>query len=376
MTARFHLVAQPTEPPGVATMARLADEAFAFHRALPGYRPTPLHRLDGLARELGVGALRLKDESRRLGLNAFKVLGPSYAIHRWLAAHPGAGDVTFTTATDGNHGRAVAWTARQHGMRAVVFMPADSVPARIAAIEREGAEVVLVAEGYDAAVEQARHASEARGWVLIQDSARPEYLEIPEWISAGYWTMAKELEPAPHRAEHADADLVLVHAGVGTWPAAMVAYYWHRYGAARPRIAVVEPTEADCVLASAIAGRPSHATGSLHTIMAGLNCGYPSTAAFEILQHGVDAFFTIPDSWAERAMRRLASPVGGDPVVVAGESGAASIAGLMALGSDPALEPVRRHLGVGAGTRVLVWSTEGATDPDNWSRVVGRAVPT
>ncbi len=357
-------------------MADLAREALTYHRTLAGYAATPLHRLDGLARELGIAALLLKDESRRLGLNAFKVLGPSFAIHRWLAHHAAAGDVTFTTATDGNHGRAVAWTARQHGQRAVIFMPADSVPARITAIEREGADVVLVDEGYDAAVAQARQASETHGWILIQDSAHPGYLEIPEWISAGYWTMAHELEPSPHGAERVDADLVLLHAGVGTWPAAMVAYYWHRYGPRRPRLAVIEPTEADCVLASALAGHPAHATGSLHTIMAGLNCGFPSTSAFDTLQHSVDAFFTIPDRWAEAAMRRLAVPAEGDPLVVAGESGAASVAGLLALLDDPALEPVKRHLGLAGDTRVLVWSTEGATDPVNWTRVVGRAVPT
>ncbi len=372
---RFRLVDHPAPPPDPTGMATLARDALAYHRTLAGYAPTPLVRLDGLAGELGIATLLLKDESHRLGLNAFKVLGPSFAIHRWLADHADAGDVTFTTATDGNHGRAVAWTARQHGMRAVIYMPADSVPARIAAIEREGADVVLVAEGYDAAVEQARRASEAHGWILVQDSARPGYLAIPEWISAGYWTMAHELEPSPHGAERVGADLVLLHAGVGTWPAAMVAYYWHRYGARRPRMAVIEPTEADCVLASALAGHPAHATGSLHTIMAGLNCGFPSTAAFDTLQHSVDAFFTIPDRWAEAAMRRLAAPTAGDPLVVAGESGAASVAGLMALFGDPALQPVMRHLGLGRETRVLVWSTEGATDPDNWARVVGRAVP-
>jgi diaminopropionate ammonia-lyase len=369
---RFHLVPRPVPPPDISSVAQLADAAYAFHRGLPGYAPTPVHRLDGLASSLGVSSILLKDESHRLGLNAFKVLGPSFAAHRWLAGHPDRGGVTFTTATDGNHGRAVAWTARTTGHRAVIFMPAESAAARITAIEREGAEVVLVAEGYDAAVERARAAADAHDWVLMQDSARPGYLEIPEWISAGYWTMARELEPSPHGSERADADLVLLHAGVGTWPAAMVAYYWHRYGQRRPKIAVIEPTEADCVLASVLAGHPAHATGSLHTIMAGLNCGFPSTAAFDILANSVDAFFTVPDRWAEHAVRRLAEPSNGDPAVVAGESGAASIAGLMALVEDPELEAVRNHLAVGRRIRVLTWCTEGATDPVNWRRVTGR----
>jgi diaminopropionate ammonia-lyase len=370
----FVLVDEPISSPGVAETAALADLAWTFHRSFHRYSPTPLHRLDHFASELGVASLLLKDESSRFGLNAFKGLGASFAMHHWLATHDVDDAAVFTTATDGNHGRAVAWMARQLGFRSVIFMPTHSVPARIAAIQNEGAKVVLVEEGYDAAVQQALSAGETHGWIVIQDTATDGYREVPDWIGAGYWTMARELEPAVHGVDRAEVDVVLLHAGVGTWPAATVQYYWNRYGERRPKIVVVEPTEAACVLESVRAGHPTPAGGSLRTIMAGLNCGYPSTTAFDVLRRSVDAFIAIPDLWAKRAMRRLATPGPDEAMVVAGESGAASTAGLMALMRDPAYEAVRRHIGLGPNSRVLVWSTEGATDPVGWERIVGRAV--
>lgn len=343
---------------------------------MPEYRPTPLHDLPALAAELEVASLHLKDESARFGLKAFKALGASFAIDRWLTRHPDRrDDVTFATATDGNHGRAVAWAARRLGAGAVIFIPADAAEARVEAIRREGAEVVLVADGYDAAVAMVHERAERSGWVVIQDCAGPGYEEIPEWIAAGYWTHARELESTLFREDSPGVDLVMLHAGVGTWAASMVSYLWHRYGTRRPRIVVVEPSEADGVLASAQTGRLSPARGSMHTIMAGLNCGWPSSTALPALTHGVDALIAIPDHWAEAAMRRLATPRDGEPMVIAGESGAASVAGLLAMAGDPTLAPVRRHLGLPPRPRVLVWSTEGATDPEGWTRVVGRPVP-
>ena len=375
LTPAFHLVKHHVPPADLLRLPALGEAAWACHLALPEYQPTPLHALGGLADELGLASLHLKDESARFGLNAFKGLGASFAIHRWLELHPEASPVTFTTATDGNHGRAVAWSAHRYGARAVIFVPSHTVPARIEAITREGAEVVLVEGDYDLAVAQAHEAAEHAGWTLIQDAARPGYEEIPEWIAAGYWTHARELESTVFPPGEPAVDLVMLHAGVGTWPAAMVSYLWHRYGDRRPRIAVVEPAEADCILASALAGRPTRARGSLRTMMAGLNCGWPSTTAFPIIAAGADALMAVPDHWAERAMRRLATPSGGDVAVVAGESGAASVAGLLAMTFDPALAPVAEHLRLARRPRVLVWSTEGATDPEGWARVVGRPVP-
>ena len=372
MTDPFVLVGDPTAPPANSNVAILADLAWSYHRSLRHYKPTPLRHVDQLAVELGVRSLWVKDESPRFGLNAFKGLGASFAMHHWLATHEVQGDAVFTTATDGNHGRAVAWMARQLGLRAVIFMPAHSAPARVAAIQNEGAKVVLVREGYGAAVQRARDAATTNGWIVIQDTATPGYTTVPAWIGAGYWTMARELEPELHGADRAELDVVLLHAGVGTWPAAMVEYYWNRYGSRRPKIVVVEPIEAACVLESVRAERPTLATGSLRTIMAGLNCGFPSTTALEVLRQSVDAFVAIPDHWAERAMRTLAN---GEPAVIAGESGAASVAGLMAIMKDPAYRAVREHIGLGSGSRVLVWSTEGATDPAGWQRVVRRPLP-
>lgn len=369
------LVVATRPPPGVAAMATLADEALAVHRAMSEYSPTPLHHLDELAHSIGLGGLLLKDESHRFGLNAFKGLGASFAVHRWLAQHPDRDMVTFTTATDGNHGRAVAWSARRAGHRAVVFIPAHARPARLAAIRAEGAEVIRVADGYDAAVRRAHEAAVAEGWVLIQDTATPGYEVIPDWIAAGYWTHARELEPSPHAAGRPEVDLVVLHAGVGTWAAAITAYYWHRYGEQRPRIAVVEPANAPCVLAAVEAGHATPVDASRRTVMAGLDCALASTNATAVLRESVDAFFTIDDAWALEAMRRLATPMGHDPVVIAGESGAAGVAGLLALHGHGDLDPVRRHLGMDHTTKALVWSTEGATDPVHWAEVVGRPVP-
>lgn len=375
MNSRSVLVDATAAPSGIEPAAQLAAMAWTFHQSTLWYTATPLRRLSGLAAELHVGDLLLKDESHRFGLNAFKILGASFAIHRWLATHDVAADAVFTTATDGNHGRAVAWMARQLGLRAVIFMPAHSVPARVAAIQNEGAQVVLVEEGYDAAVHRALEAARDRGWIVIQDTATEDYREVPELIAAGYWTTARELESTIHPPGRPGVDVVMLHAGVGTWAAAMVHYYWHRYGEHRPRLVVVEPIEAACLLDSVEAGHPAPASGSLITIMAGLNCGLPSTTAFDVLRRSVDAFIAIPDVWAERAMVRLATPAGTDPAIVSGESGAAGVAGLMALAQDSGLESVCRHIGLDRGSRVLAWSTEGATDPAGWERVVGRPVP-
>ncbi|HEY4320549.1 MAG TPA: diaminopropionate ammonia-lyase [Gemmatimonadales bacterium] len=374
MIVPYHLITNPVAPPA-SDAAFLADLAWSFHQAFPPYRPTPLRRLDVLAQSLGVASLHVKDESPRFGLNAFKGLGGSFAMHHWVAQHDTPADAVFATASDGNHGRAVAWMARQLGMRAVVYLPAHTVPARIAAIQDQGARVELVAEGYDAAVRRAHEDAARNGWIVIQDTTLPGYQEVPRWIAAGYWTMARELESSLHLLPAAEVDLVVVHAGVGTWPAAMVEYYWHRYGGHRPRIVVIEPIEAACVLESVQAGHAVTASGSQRTIMAGLNCGRPSTIALDVLRNSVDAFVAIPDGWAEAAMRQLATPAGDDPAVIAGESGAAGLAGLLALGGDPALAPARAHLGIDSRTRILIWSTEGATDPIDWQRVVGRAVP-
>jgi diaminopropionate ammonia-lyase len=371
----FHLVGNPSPPSGTERLSDLAREAHRFHLSMSEYRPTPCHQLDSLAEKLGIGSLLLKDESHRFGLNAFKGLGASFAIDRWLRENSPTDTTTFVTATDGNHGRAVAWSARRAGHRAVVYIPSHAKQSRVDSIRAEGAEVVLVSEGYDAAVRLVRAHAADRGWVAIQDTANDHYHTVPEWIAAGYWTHARELEPQTHALPDPTVDLVLLQAGVGTWASAMVAYYWHRYGRRRPKIVVVEPVSASCVMAGAVAGAAQEIESPDRTIMAGLDCALASTAGVKILKSSVDAFITVEDKWAIEAMRILANPTSGDPMVVSGESGAAGLAGLMALKSEPGLAAVSDALGLGPTSRTLVWSTEGATDPVHWTKVVGRAIP-
>ncbi len=354
--------------------------ALSFHQNLRDYAPTSLVELPVLASELGVGALFLKDESSRFGLNAFKGLGASFAVHRYLQENPSTGEITFCTATDGNHGRAVAWTAKTLGHHAVIYVPANTVQARIENIRKEGAEVVVVQGHYDAATRAAESAARTNAWVMVQDSAWDGYTTIPTWIMAGYTTHFQELEsqplPAPlHSADKPSIDLVLVHAGVGSWAAAAVWYYVKKYGVFAPKFICVEPLDADCCLESAKQGTLSESKGSQNSIMAGLNCGTPSTIAWEVLYDTIDCFLAIPDEYSLAAMRKLYFPQKNtskksDPRIIAGESGAAGLAGLIALQSAPELAPVRERLGISTNTRVLVFSTEGATNPEYFASVM------
>jgi diaminopropionate ammonia-lyase len=360
--------------------------ALAFHRTLPGYRPTPLVALPCLAAALGLGQVWLKDEAPRFGLLAFKGLGASWAIHRFLETRGGGttapGRVTFATATDGNHGRAVAWTARLLGQHAVVFVPRNTVPARVEAIRREGARVVVVDGTYDEAVRRAAAESEASGWHVISDTAYPGYLEVPRWIMAGYETLFAEAAEALAARGHGDApDAVLLQAGVGGFAAAGAAFLARRAaaaGRARPALVVVEPTDADGLRASIVApgGEPRAGQGGQNSIMAGLNCGMPSLVAWPLLRATADAFLAVDDAYAEAAVRALAAGTGNDPPVAAGESGAAGLAGLLALCREPDLADARRRLRLDGRARVLLVSTEGPTDPESWRRIVGRPPPT
>jgi diaminopropionate ammonia-lyase len=339
-------------------------DARGFHQSLPAYAPTPLVRLDGLGRELGVSGLYLKDESTRFGLNAFKVLGTSYAMHRFLRDRPSDRAITFATATDGNHGRAVAWTARQLGHRAIVFVPENTVRARINAIANEGAEVVVVDGTYDDAVDRAAREAQANGWQVLSDTGYPGYLEIPDWIMEGYTTLFEEAIDQMRAAGARDPDVVFLQAGVGGLACAGVRVFRRRHAPHRPTLIVVEPADADCLFESisSLDGSIREGRGSQHSIMAGLNCGRPSLAAWPLLRAGIDAFVAIGDDSAEDAVRRLARAG-----VTAGESGAAGLAGLVAVAAQP---DVRRDLGIAADATVLVISTEGATDPANWTRIV------
>ncbi|MCC7273542.1 MAG: diaminopropionate ammonia-lyase [Alphaproteobacteria bacterium] len=373
---------------GPAQRAVLNADAFATAKAeiasWPGYAPTPLVALPRLARALGVADIRYKDESGRFGLGSFKALGGAYAVFRLLAREIGrrtgtrpdardlvagahrdvAAAITVTCATDGNHGRSVAWGARTFGCRCVIYIHETVSDARKQAIEAYGATVVRTPGNYDDSVRRAAEDAAREGWFVVSDTSYPGYLDVPRDVMQGYALMADEAMaqlPAEAPPTH-----VFVQAGVGGLAAAVCAHFWERRGAARPRFVVVEPEKAACLFLSARAGRPAVAEGALDTIMAGLACGEVSLLAWQVLETGADAFMTIPDEAAVAAMRTLAD---GDPPVVGGESGVAGLAGLMAVADDPA---ARRLLGLDAGARVLLFGSEGDTDAALYAELVGR----
>jgi diaminopropionate ammonia-lyase len=322
-----------------------------FHKSLPGYQPTPLHSLPGLARELGVGSLLVKDESPRFGLNAFKALGASWAVHRFLERDRRAG-VTFASATDGNHGRAVAWSARLTGNRAVIYVPRHTVRARIDSIRGEGAEVMVVDGTYDDAVRRAADDSRINGWQVISDTAYPGYMEIPAWVIEGYSTIFAEIEARP--------DIVIIQAGVGGLAAAAVQHF------AGARLVCVQPSEADGLLESVRSenGEPRPTQKTQSTIMAGLACGMPSLLAWPVLKRGVTLFLSVDDRFAAEAMRRL------HPRIISGETGAAGLAGLIALCREPEFAQSKEQLGLSSERSVLLINTEGDTDPENYRAIV------
>ena len=359
------------------------SEAFDFHRKLPGYRQSPLIDAPGIAEALGVGKVWVKDESSRFGLPAFKFLGASWAVYRVLLERVGGAiepwqtfddlkerfaplkPLTFVTATDGNHGRAVARMAHRLGFAAHIFVPREMAQARIDAIQGEGADVTIVDGSYDDAVTQAA-ALAADDTLVISDTAWEGYTQIPRWIMEGYTTILRELDDQLAAAGDSRVDLVAAQMGVGGLATAVVWHYRRPPLVDRPKIVGVEPLAADAILRSAQAGRMVEAPGPHTSIMAGLCCGVPSVVAWPIIAKGIDVFVAIADEWAREAMRALARAG-----VVSGETGAAGLAGLLALLSGPEREQYRRLLGLTPGSRVVVISTEGATDPVAYQQIVG-----
>jgi diaminopropionate ammonia-lyase len=322
-----------------------------FHRTLPGYAPTGLADLPALARELGVAHVVAKDESRRLGLPAFKGLGASWAIHRALSRHPG-GPVTVVTATDGNHGRAVARFARLFGQRAHIFVPHGVHPAAVRAIRDEGAQVSPVAGSYDEAVhEAAAHSAQGEDRVLVQDTAWDGYEDVPGWIVDGYSTLFAEIDEQLRDRGVARPDLVVVPTGVGSLLQAALAHYRSSADLLGTAVVSVESVSAACVLASVTAGRPVTVdTGT--TAMAGLNCGTVSTLAWPYIAPGLDGCVTVPDDRAARAARDLAA-LG----VPAGPCGAAPLAAVRTLRT---LTGGVSSLGLSPTATVVLLVTEGA----------------
>jgi diaminopropionate ammonia-lyase len=323
----------------------VSREAYAFHRSLPAYAPTPLVPLPALAAELGVGRVLVKDESSRLGLPAFKVLGASWACRLVLERHPGA---TLVAATDGNHGRAVARMAAHFGVGATVFVPGVMLPEAAARIAGEGAQVRWLDGDYDAAVRRAAEFAGAQhDRVLVQDTAWDGYEQVPAWIVEGYQTLLEEVDAQLSGTP----DLVVVPVGVGSLAEAVVRHY-RRPGAAHPRVLLAEPDTAACVLASLIADRPV-TVPTAATVMAGLNCGTVSGSAWPVLRAGCDAAVAVSDDDALRAARDL-----GRLGVSAGPSGAAALAGARAALTG---HERRAALDPGDDAVVVLLSTEGRT---------------
>lgn len=361
-------------------------EPRGVHRRLPGYAPTPLRRLPALAHRLGLGSLHLKDESHRLGLPAYKVLGAVWATVRLLEErHPalrGWHDIadlrerlmtvprlTLVSATDGNHGRGVARVARWLGFRAEIYVPAGTKGPRIEGIASEGARVIEVPGTYDATVARAA-AVQGEEVLLIQDHGWPGYERVPALVAEGYATIFQEIDEQFAHSGEAAPDVVLVQIGVGTLASAVVRHYRRRGVSPPPRLVGVEPVGAASTLCSIESGRPVMLeVGADASIMAGLNCGAPSSAAWPAMRDGIDGFVAVADEQARLAMRLLAAEG-----VVSGESGAAGLAGLLELCEGESRTAARVRLGL-EGAGVLLLSTEGATDPGGWQAVVGRPAP-
>ncbi len=373
-----------------AMSGEIVEKARNFHRGFPQYSVTPLANLNGMAAHLGLGSLHVKDESYRFGLNAFKVLGGSYAIGCYIAQKLGRdistltyeeltgedfrrafGQATFYTATDGNHGRGVAWAANQLGQKAVVRMPKGSSFARRDNIAREGAQVTIEELNYDDCVRlAAAEAAEAENGVVVQDTAWEGYEEIPTWIMQGYGTMADEAaEQLGRRPTH-----VFIQAGVGSLAGAVVGYFANRYPDNPPVFVVMEAQAADCLYRSAEAGDGTLriVTGNLSTIMAGLACGEPNIVSWDILRNHTAAFVSCPDWVSARGMRMLGAPMQGDERVISGESGAVGMGLLSVLMEGNELQELREYLHLGAESHVLLFSTEGDTDPDQYKKIVWR----
>ena len=357
-----------------------------FHKSLQGYEPTPCVALENLANKLGVKKIYVKDESKRFGLNAFKALGASYAIFRFLKKEwegkyddefnstsfqdtetiNKLGSYTFCAATDGNHGRAVAWTAKKLNQKAVIYMPANTAQSRVDNIKGENAEAVLIDGTFDDCVKQCADDAEKNGWQAIADTAYEGYMKIPGDIMLGYTSIFSEIEEL--NKVDTEFDFVILQAGVGALAASGSYYYVKRSKQKRPKFICVEPTDSDCFLESIKFGEGESlpTKGQQESIMAGLNCGIPSLVAWPIIRDAMDLFLAISDKYAEEAMREYHKEG-----IISGESGAAGLAALIALYNDEKLLGALKEIGINSESKILLINTEGDTDPENYRKVVG-----
>ena len=387
MNDHILLVQRPTDtisapnPFGLET----AKQVRAFHESFPEYNPTPLVRLKALAQRLGVSEIHVKDESKRFGLNAFKVLGGSHAIGRAIAQkldmdfsqlgcetltspeiREKLGETTFITATDGNHGRGVAWTARRLGQKSVVYMPKGTVAERLENIRKLGATADITDMNYDDTVRYCNSLAEKHGWTLVQDTSWEGYEQIPLWIMQGYTTMGLEIleQLDGERPTH-----IFLQAGVGAMAGAIAGFFADCCKENPPVITVVEPHKANCFYRTTEAndGKLHAVGGDLNTIMAGLACGEPCLLAWDILRQTAENYISMPDRVAARGMRILGNPLPEDARIISGESGASTL-GLAVEALENA--ELRHKLKLDGNSRILCISTEGDTDQENYRRIV------
>jgi len=362
-----------------------------YHETIKAYNITPLVELKSLASELGVKSIFVKDESKRLDQNSFKMLGASYAIGKFICQklgvdienisfeelksselHKKIGDITFVTCSDGNHGRGVAWTAKQLGQKAIIYLPKGTAIRRVQAIRDLGAEAKVTELNYDDTVRYALQKAKDNGWQMVQDTSWEGYTEIPMWIMQGYSAMGYEAYKQLHDLGVAKPTHVFLQAGVGAMAGGVLGAYANLYKDNHPIVTIMEPTNAACMFKSASIndGNPHKVGGTLHSIMAGLACGEPIPMGWEILRDFAYCYCTCPDYVTARGMRILANPLGQDERIVSGESGAVGVGLLSILMQKKHAESIRKQLKLDKNSVVLLFSTEGDTDPINYRDIL------
>lgn len=376
------------------TQSRI-DSVQKFQQTHHAYEKTPLHTLQNLAAHLGVNEIKVKDESYRFGLNAFKVLGGIYAIGKYMATQLGEeienvtfvylqshevreklGALTFISATDGNHGKGVAWAARELGQKAVIYLPQGSAKTRLKAVQLEGAEAAITKMNYDDTVKMCAGLADENGWIMVQDTAWEGYDDIPLWIMQGYATIASEIIEELERLNEQPPTHIFLQAGVGSFAAGIAAYFKTYYRKKAPTVIVLEPHLANCYYRS-FKSKTKEAvtvTGHMNSIMAGLCCGEPNRRAFRILSYYADGCFSLDDEIAALGMRVLGNPLGDDPKIISGESGAAVGIGLLQQLHEKELTQLKKATGINEGSRILFINTEGDTDKAHYLDVVWKGL--
>ena len=344
------------------------SESLNFHKSLDNYNISPLINLKSLSKKLNINNLFVKDESNRFGLNAFKVLGASYAIYHILKDEPNI--PVFCTATDGNHGKAVAWATKRYNKKCIVYVPRNTTDLRIKAISKAGAKVYKLDMNYEDTCDYAREISLKNNWKLIQDTSWDGYEYIPSLIMSGYLTHFNELESQLVLNYKNKIDIIFLQCGVGSWAASCIWYFLNKHKVNRPKIVIVEPTESAGIFESFEKGARITPKGNFNTIMAGLNCGIPSKNAWDIIKSGCDASIIISDDYVIKATREYYYPRDNDQRIISGESGAAGLGGLLKSIYDSAFDKLRKHINLNPKSNVLLFNTEGATDINDFNEII------